>query len=148
MKNIFFDMDGTIADLYNVPNWKEKLDSFNPSPYKNAGTLVKVAIFSAMVNILQQRGYQIGIISWLSKNTNENYDKQVTASKINWLIDNFPLIKWDKIAIIPYGIDKSFFMEDSDDIIFDDSPVVRKKWKGQAYNEKRIFEILEKLLDN
>ena len=34
MKNIFFDMDGTIADLYNIPNWKEELDSFNPSPYK------------------------------------------------------------------------------------------------------------------
>lgn len=30
MKAIYFDMDGTIANLYGVPNWLEGLRNFDP----------------------------------------------------------------------------------------------------------------------
>ena len=33
MKMICFDMDGTIADLYAVPNWLDKLRAEDASPY-------------------------------------------------------------------------------------------------------------------
>ena len=32
LKMICFDMDGTIADLYAVPNWLEKLRAYDASP--------------------------------------------------------------------------------------------------------------------
>lgn len=36
MKMICFDMDGTIADLYAVPNWLDKLRAEDASPYADA----------------------------------------------------------------------------------------------------------------
>ena len=36
MKQIWFDMDGTLADLYGVENWLEKLRASDPSPYAEA----------------------------------------------------------------------------------------------------------------
>ena len=38
-KAIFWDMDGTIADLYNVPNWLDKLRAEDTSPYREAEPL-------------------------------------------------------------------------------------------------------------
>ena len=34
MNAIYFDMDGTIADLYNQPNWLKRLREFDPKPYR------------------------------------------------------------------------------------------------------------------
>ena len=31
-KAIWFDMDGTIADLYGDPDWLAKLRAYNPAP--------------------------------------------------------------------------------------------------------------------
>ncbi len=36
---ICFDMDGTIADLYNVPNWLERLQAEDATPYLEAKPL-------------------------------------------------------------------------------------------------------------
>ena len=33
LKMICFDMDGTVADLYGVENWLEKLRAYDASPY-------------------------------------------------------------------------------------------------------------------
>ena len=38
-KMICFDMDGTIADLYNVPNWLPKLRAEDASPYEDAAPI-------------------------------------------------------------------------------------------------------------
>ena len=35
-KEICFDMDGTIADLYGVEGWLEDLEHFSPRPYEMA----------------------------------------------------------------------------------------------------------------
>ena len=38
-KMLCFDMDGTIADLYAVPNWLEKLRKGDPSPFQDAAPM-------------------------------------------------------------------------------------------------------------
>ena len=40
MYTIYFDMDGTIADLYNVENWLPKLRAEDASPYVEAEIMV------------------------------------------------------------------------------------------------------------
>ena len=40
MYTIYFDMDGTIADLYNVENWLPKLRAEDASPYIEAEIMV------------------------------------------------------------------------------------------------------------
>lgn len=35
-KAIYFDMDGTIANFYSVPNWLDYLIASDPTPYEVA----------------------------------------------------------------------------------------------------------------
>lgn len=36
---IIWDMDGTIADLYNVPNWLQKVRTYDVTPYAEAAPM-------------------------------------------------------------------------------------------------------------
>ena len=48
-KMIIFDMDGTIADLYSVNNWLDKLRAFDVTPYKNAKPLYDMEILKLVL---------------------------------------------------------------------------------------------------
>lgn len=63
---IWFDMDGTIADLYGVDGWLEMLIAEDPTPYAVAKPLVRLSTLARKLNELQRKGYKIGVISWLS----------------------------------------------------------------------------------
>ena len=65
-KAIYFDMDGTIADLYGVENWLAYLIAEDVKPYADAGVLVNMNSLARVLNRLQRKGYEIGIISWTS----------------------------------------------------------------------------------
>lgn len=80
---IWFDMDGTIANLYGVDGWLEMLRAGDATPYRIARPLVNLQALARVLNRLQRNGYEIGIISWLSKNADEAYDEAVTEAKKN-----------------------------------------------------------------
>ena len=81
-------MDGTIANLYGVENWLEMITNYDETPYKNAAVLINMNVLARMLNKLQKKGYQIGIISWLAKGSNDDYDTRVTKAKKEWLAKN------------------------------------------------------------
>ena len=60
---IWFDMDGTIADLYGVENWLPMLRASDPTPYLTAKPLPHMATLARVLNRLQRKGYEIGVIS-------------------------------------------------------------------------------------
>ena len=53
---IYFDMDGTIADLYAVDNWLAKLRSSDPSPYAEAETLLNMSHLARLLHKVQALG--------------------------------------------------------------------------------------------
>ena len=142
---INFDMDGTIANLYGVENWLNYLIAKNSFPYENAQPMLRFSAFARRLNTLQKKGYQIGIISWLSKDSDENYDKAVTQAKIKWLAKHLPSVHWDRITIVPYGTPKENYCDNPSDILFDDEQKNRDNWKGIAYNAINILEILKEI---
>lgn len=149
MNTIWFDMDGTLFDLYGVDNWLEKLRSYDSSPYKEASPLLSFSHFARIVNKLQKCGYRIGIISWLSRESTPEYDEDVTIAKRCCLQKRLPSVDWDYIHILPYGTCKSEFAK-KDDILFDDEMHNRMKWSeagGVALDEKNIIATLKILLD-
>lgn len=139
-KEIWFDMDGTIADLYGVANWLEKLTNSNPSPYEMARPLVNMNTLAKRLHKAQASGYQIGIVSWLAKNSNKEYDDAVTKAKQKWLSVHLKSVKWDFVDILPYGTPKE---NGRSGILFDDEERNRKNWKGIAYSENKIMEVLK-----
>ena len=82
---IWFDMDGTIADLYGVDNWLDYLLNENPYPYKAAKPLVNMSRLAKALKKLQRNGNEVGIISWTSKGGTETYNEEVSETKKGWL---------------------------------------------------------------
>lgn len=147
-RTIYFDMDGTIADLYGVPNWLPKLRSCDSSPYYEAEPMNDLDRISELCAKLQaQFQFRIGIISWCSMETQPSYDKEIRRAKREWLSKNF-MCRIDELHIVKYGTRKDYIAEDKNGIIFDDDEKVRKKWRGISVNpnETEIVKFLENLL--
>jgi hypothetical protein len=144
-KAIYFDMDGTIADLYGVDGWLPMLRASDPSPYKMAKPLVNLSILARYLNKLQRNGYKIGIVSWLSKCSDNAYDKAVTLAKTEWLAHHLASVNFDEIVIVPYGTPKSSVINFPKGILFDDEEPNRTEWNGTAHDVHNIIEILKGL---
>ena len=142
---INFDMDGTIADLYGVDNWLEYLINENTTPYAEALPLLRLSALARKLNELQRNGYNLAVISWLSKGGSEAYNEAVTAVKMAWLKKHLPSVNWDRITIVPYGTPKQNFCENPLDILFDDEARNRDTWTGRAYDVQNIMEILKEI---
>ena len=145
MKAIYFDMDGTIADLYGVSGWLKNLEAFETKPYREAKSLVNMRELGQVLNKLQTNGYHIGIISWLSKANNAEYDKRVTTAKKNWLAKHLGAVKFDEIKIVPYGTPKQNSVKFPMGILFDDEKPNRENWIGTAYDVDNILNVLKAL---
>lgn len=141
-RKIWFDMDGTIADLYGVEGWLEMLRAGDPTPYRAAKPLVKMQSLARILHRLQRQGYEIGIVSWLSKSSTPDYDEAVTAAKLEWLAAHLASVHFDSIDIIAYGTPKQ---DGRNGILFDDELKNREAWSGTAYDVNDILEVLKAL---
>ena len=142
MKKIYFDMDGTIANLYAVSGWLADLNAGNVRPYAEALPLVNMSRLARHLNRLRKAGYKIGIISWLSKNGTEKYNQAVKETKMEWLRVHLASVQFDEIHIVKYGTPKQTIGKG---ILFDDEEQNRKNWGNGAYQPEKIFDILDGL---
>ena len=139
---IWFDMDGTIANLYGVQGWLEKLMNEDATPYAEAEPLLRLAGLARVLNRLQREGYKLGIVSWLAKGATAKYNEAVTEAKIEWLKVHLKSVRFDYIDIIEYGTPKHI---GRNGILFDDEEKNRKEWGEGAYDVQNIIETLRNL---
>lgn len=144
-KAIYFDMDGTLASLYAVDGWLDMLRNYDPTPYAVATPMLRMASLARILNRLQREGYIIGIVSWLSKEPTQEYDRAVTQAKLEWLSLHLPSVRFDEIHIVAYGTPKSSVVEVAGGILFDDEERNRNEWVGTAYGVENIIEVLRGL---
>lgn len=142
IKEICFDMDGTIADLYSVPNWLMYLRNGSAHPYEAARPLGDIKRLRAKLRQLQSRGWIIKVISWTAKNSSRDYDELVAAAKHAWLDVWFGDFSFDEIDIISYGMPKSHYGKG---ILFDDDETVRKEWGEGAFAPEDMWKILDSI---
>lgn len=153
MKAICFDMDGTIADLYHVPGWLQKLRNEIPEPYIVAEPMWDMERLGAALRKLQSKGWEIRVISWLSKDSSEAYKDAVRAAKTWWLEHyNFPM---DACHLVEYGTTKAKcvrkYFDGEPMILIDDNEKVRYGWHlGEAIDPQKvdIIQYLENLAEN
>ena len=152
IKEIIFDMDGTLNLLYSVPNWLEMLRAYDPTPYEVAEPMWDMAVLADVLKKLQSQGLVITVVSWLSKESTPEYDKAVRVAKKEWLERyGFP---YDHFHGVKYGATKAdsvrrYLSPDDEAILFDDNAKVRKGWHlGATYESttENIIEILKGLL--
>ena len=146
MRTIWWDMDGTIANLYAVENWLPKLRAEDPTPYAEAEVMWNMSQLARLMNQAQKLGYKLGIISWTSKGGSASYNKAVAEAKTSWLKLHLASVNFDHVTIVSYGTPKSLVMETEDDILFDDEEQNRDNWLGEAYEPKMMMKVLKALL--
>lgn len=142
-KAIWFDMDGTIADLYAVDGWLADLIAEKVRPYETARVMHNMAHLARLLNKVQKNGYTIGIISWTSKNGTPDYNAKVETAKKVWLKKHLPSVSWDAIKVVPYGTNKAETCGNG--ILFDDEKGNRETWQGKAYTPAEIIKVLKSL---
>ena len=142
---IYFDLDGTLANLYGYDNWLNYLRAYDPTPYVEAKAMVNLSRLARYINRLQKMGHELGIVSWLSKCSTPEYDAAVTSAKIFWLSKHLPSVQWNEIKIVPYGTNKWEICGEG--ILFDDDERVRAAWKNDSYEPDEMFEILAELVE-
>ena len=146
MRTIWWDMDGTIANLYGVENWLDKLCVEDASPYAEAEVMWNMSQLARLMNRVQQLGYKLGIVSWTARSCSEGYKQAITEAKLGWLKQHLASVRFDTIQIVSYGTPKSLVMNTEDDILFDDEMPNRENWEGEAFEPEMMIEVLKALL--
>lgn len=146
MKTAYFDMDGTIANFYGVDNWLEYLANHDTFPYRNAPPIFSSFEINTLIQSLREKGYNIGIISWCSKENHKAFNAEIRKAKKAWLKEFFPFA--DEIHIVAYGVPKWSLVkpnERQDSILFDDEAQNLEAWEkhgGKSVNAKDILKLI------
>lgn len=127
MNTIYFDMDGTLAGLFFVKGFSEMLNTGNMAPYKDAKPLYNVEEMNDVIEKLVNKGYKIGIISYVD----EEYIEKATKAKMQWLRNYFPFADNDKIHITTKATSKASFYNNGD-ILVDDAKANRTEWENKG----------------
>lgn len=152
VKEIVFDLDGSIVDFYSVPHWLEMLRAYDPTPYEVAEPMWDMHALADVLKELQTLGVVISIVTWLSKGSTSTYDEEVRRTKREWLDRyGFP---YDHFHGVKYGATKADSVrkrlhDGEEAILFDDNAKVREGWHlGEAYDPttEDIIEVLKGLL--
>lgn len=140
---IWFDMDGTIADLYGVRDWLPAIIARDTRPYEIARGIGNLALIARLLNKARANGHEIGIISWTAKGAPAGYNAKVATAKREWLHRHLPSVTWDTIKIVEFGMDKK--IATGGGILFDDEKPNRDAWGAGAHEPREIVEVLKAL---
>jgi hypothetical protein len=126
-KAIYFDMDGTVAELYKVADWLPKLRSEDASPYAEAEPKVNLQELAETLEALKSLGYTIGVITWLGMRASKQYKQATRQAKAEWL-KKIPFT-FDEIHMVQYGTPKHKIAKIKNSVLVDDNKDVREAWE-------------------
>ena len=148
MQALYFDMDGTISNLYNVEGWESKLRAEDSSPYADASPLVDMVRLAAIIAKLRSAGVIVGVISWGAMGGTVEYTREVKRVKREWCK------RWglafDEFHVVKYNTPKHWVAKCKRSILVDDNSEVRQAWTlgatVDASDSSRMMEQLENIL--
>lgn len=141
---LVWDMDGTIAGLYEVPNWEPKLRSSDPSPYSEAKPLINMDELRELLQVAQSMNIRIITVSWASKDGTNEYNRAVKKAKREWLKIYCPELL-EELHVVKYGTDKYSLCEGLRAVLIDDNISVREEWPFDTIDASNSLEMLEEL---
>lgn len=132
-KNVYLDMDGTIADLYGQENWLEMLIEEKEGAFINCEPLTTEKV---LLSLFPKENYNIKILSMTPKNASKKYCEKVIEEKNLWLDKYFPNIT--ERYYLPYGNNKNL-KNSKNAILVDDNEIIRNNFKGLALDPMKLW---------
>ena len=129
------DMDGTIADTYNVPDWLDQLRNESVKPFEMAEPLVSE---STLLSLFTDEN--IIICTMLPKGValGTPYADACQRAKQQWLERYFPSLT--NVLFMEYSNDKSLGEYSKKCLLVDDSDVIRNNFNGYTLNASALLE--------
>ena len=126
---IYFDLDGTVYDLYNVENWLEKLHSEDASVFSEGNFIGDYNRFKTVCEKLVSVGVQFEVITWLPMQASEEYEIECTEVKREWVKKFMPFVT--EFTAQSYGIPKQNAIKKRAKTMYllDDNKEVCEMWK-------------------
>ena len=126
---IYFDLDGTVYDLYNVENWLEKLRSEDASVFSEGDFIGDYNRFKTVCEKLVSVGVQFEVITWLPMQASEEYEIECTEVKREWVKKFMPFVT--EFTAQSYGIPKQNAIKKRAKTMYllDDNKEVCEMWK-------------------
>ena len=154
-KIIYFDLDGTLYNLYQKPNWLEDLREEKAGVFSDENLLmVDFERFYFSIMELFKNGYQFGVISWLPMQASIEYEEICRKEKIAWIAENLPFV--EEINIVPYGTPKQLAIQKrrKEMVLIDDNMEICQMWntpkQRHSYHVSEyvnVVDILEQIIE-
>lgn len=147
---VYFDMDGTIFDLYGKNDWLETLRNERAGAFLGKFLPeIDIEKFYKVCQKLLGKGVQFGIITWLPMQASPEYEQICTEEKRKWTQENVPFITEFNCA--SYGIPKQNCIQKRAQKMFliDDNVEVCRTWatakQRTAINVNETFTVVNAL---
>lgn len=150
---VYFDLDGTLFNLYGKKDWLSRLHSEDETVFQSENDkdffFENNANFFRIIKELMNKGVVFEVITWLPMGASKEYELKCTKIKKLWVTQKLPFIK--KTTCLSYGIPKQTVTnaDKTDKILIDDSKEVCEKWNTEkshkSYNVNKDFTALKAL---
>lgn len=145
MQAIYFDMDGTVYDLYGVDGWLYMLNTENVDAYKCGQPICDMEELNTLLEEFIALGFVIGVVTWSAMNGSREFNRATRKAKLEWVKANMPAVT--EFHCVKYGTPKHRIAKIKNSVLVDDNPDVRKAWRGTTIDaNKNIVSQLKTLL--
>ena len=114
---VYLDMDGTIADLYGIENWLDRLHNEDETIFTECAPLITE---KELLKRFPTEKYEIRILSMTPLGATDKYCENVANQKSAWL-------------------DRYFLKGSANAILVDDSAPIRATFRGTALNPADLW---------
>lgn len=143
MNTIWFDMDGTIYELYKILGWLYMLCNRDWKVFSIGKARKHADRINAAIEALSLQGWKVGVITWAPKGIRREDPafSEVMYTKFEWLCKNFPALANGHFACLEYGESKADYVCVNEvfgeiNYLIDDNKAVRKDWRDHSSDRK------------
>jgi len=130
-QTIWFDMDGTVADLYGRENWLTELRT-EQRIFQKLAPLVDMEALKEQCIQYMANGFTVGIITWNPMHASPDYQRLCAIDKREWVKQYMPYVQ--EFYCLPYGTPKqnAGFNKGDINILVDDNEEVLAMWEQEV----------------
>ena len=147
---VYFDLDGTLFNLYGKLDWLETIENEKPGAFKGDFLPeINLECFFNLIRKLSMYGVEFNVITWLPMQASREYEEICTTEKIAWVRENLPFI--NEITCQSYGIPKQNVIKKRAKtmILIDDNKEVCETWETakmrRSFNVSKIYTVTDAL---
>lgn len=150
---IYFDLDGTVYNLYGIAEWEPKLRAENPNVFREGSFIGDYQDFMNICNKLLEKGVQFGVITWLPMQASPEYEVECELVKREWVQRYMPFVS--EFTAQSYGVPKqnAIIKRAKTMYLLDDNTEICEMWQTEkmrvAVNvnkgEKTTIEALKEI---